>query len=708
MSKLALESRYNPYVLQKVFEALFGFSKFGIPRNLFMNELHLETSPYLLQHAGNPIYWKAWNDAALAKAKEENKLIILSIGYSACHWCHVMEHESFEDDEVAAVMNKNFVSIKVDREERPDVDATYMKAVQLMTGQGGWPMNAVLLPDGRPVWGGTYFRKNNWIESLEQLQQLYRTEPEKVIDYAEKLLMGIKSLVLLGENTTGEIQHPENIAPIVEKWAKSFDWEFGGYARAPKFMMPNNYLFLQRYGFQEKRQDILEFVDITLTRMAWGGLFDTLDGGFSRYSVDMKWHVPHFEKMLYDNGQLMSLYANAYKRTNNPLYKEVIEKTHAFTAKELTTKDGAFYSALDADSLDANSHLEEGAFYVWEKQELTELLKEDFPLFAQVFNINDFGFWENGHFVLIQNDSIENIAESAGISAEMLQQKKQAWEKQLYMVREHRAKPRLDDKILTSWNALMLKGYTDAYKALGDETYLETAQKNAQFICDKLWHPDGHLWRTYKNDAAKIKAFLEDYSLTAEAFISLYEATLEEKWLTYAKQLIDYCLEHFYDEKQKFFAYTSNSEEQLIAAHFETEDNVIPASNSVIANVLYKLSILYDNEYYERVALEMLYLIIPNLDYPSAFSNWLNLWLELSSNNKELAVCGTNADQSIKEINSKYLPHVLVAGSISDSSVPFLKHRFVQNEQLFYICRNKACGLPKNTIQETLNDLQAL
>lgn len=708
MSKLALESRYNPYVLQKVFEALFGFSKFGIPRNLFMNELHLETSPYLLQHAGNPIYWKAWNDAALAKAKEENKLIILSIGYSACHWCHVMEHESFEDDEVAAVMNKNFVSIKVDREERPDVDATYMKAVQLMTGQGGWPMNAVLLPDGRPVWGGTYFRKNNWIELLEQLQQLYRTEPEKVIDYAEKLLMGIKSLVLLGENTTGEIQHPENIAPIVEKWAKSFDWEFGGYARAPKFMMPNNYLFLQRYGFQEKRQDILEFVDITLTRMAWGGLFDTLDGGFSRYSVDMKWHVPHFEKMLYDNGQLMSLYANAYKRTNNPLYKEVIEKTHAFTAKELTTKDGAFYSALDADSLDANSHLEEGAFYVWEKQELTELLKEDFPLFAQVFNINDFGFWENGHFVLIQNDSIENIAESAGISAEMLQQKKQAWEKQLYMVREHRAKPRLDDKILTSWNALMLKGYTDAYKALGDETYLETAQKNAQFICDKLWHPDGHLWRTYKNDAAKIKAFLEDYSLTAEAFISLYEATLEEKWLTYAKQLIDYCLEHFYDEKQKFFAYTSNSEEQLIAAHFETEDNVIPASNSVIANVLYKLSILYDNEYYERVALEMLYLIIPNLDYPSAFSNWLNLWLELSSNNKELAVCGTNADQSIKEINSKYLPHVLVAGSISDSSVPFLKHRFVQNEQLFYICRNKACGLPKNTIQETLNDLQAL
>jgi len=673
-----------------------------------MNELHLETSPYLLQHANNPIYWKAWNEAALAKAHQENKLIILSIGYSACHWCHVMEHESFEDEEVAAVMNKNFISIKVDREERPDVDATYMKAVQLMTGQGGWPMNAVLLPDGRPVWGGTYFRKNNWIESLEQLQRLYSTEPEKVIEYAEKLLMGIKSLVLLGENTTGEIQHPKNIEPIIEKWSKSFDWEFGGYARAPKFMMPNNYLFLQRYGFQEKREDILEFVDITLTRMAWGGLFDTLDGGFSRYSVDMKWHVPHFEKMLYDNGQLMSLYAEAYKRTKNPLYKEVIEKTHSFIKKDLTTNSSAFYSALDADSLNTKGHLEEGAFYVWEKQELMDLFKDDFPLFAQVFNINEFGYWEEGNFVLIQNDSIENIAEAVGISTDVLQQKKKDWEKTLYAIREQRAKPRLDDKILTSWNALMLKGYADAYKALGNDQYLTAAERNAEFICDNLWHPDGHLWRTYKNNIAKIKAFLEDYALTADAFITLYEATLEEKWLTYAKQLTDYCLEHFYDEKQKFFAYTSNSEEQLIAAHFETEDNVIPASNSVMANVLYKLSLLFDNEYYERIALEMLYLIIPNLDYPSAFSNWLNLWLELSSQNKELAVCGTNAVEAIKEINSNYLPHVIIAGSTTDTTLPFLANRFVQNEQLFYICQNKACGLPKTTIQETLNDLQAL
>jgi uncharacterized protein YyaL (SSP411 family) len=673
-----------------------------------MNELHLESSPYLLQHANNPIYWKAWNEDALAKAREENKLIILSIGYSACHWCHVMEHESFEDEEVAAVMNKDFISIKVDREERPDVDATYMKAVQLMTGQGGWPMNAVLLPDGRPVWGGTYFRKDAWIDALQQLQNLYATEPERMTEYAEKLLTGIHSLVLLGENTTGEITHPDNIAPIVEKWAKSFDWEFGGYARAPKFMMPNNYLFLQRYGFQEKRQDILDFTDLTLTRMAWGGLFDTIDGGFSRYSVDMKWHVPHFEKMLYDNGQLMSLYAEAYKRTQNPLYKEVIEKTHRFLQKELLDSSGGFYSALDADSLNEKDHLEEGAFYVWEKQELKDLLKDEFELFAAVFNINEFGYWEEGHFVLIQNESPEKLSADAGISTDELHAKKQGWEKLLFDVREKRSKPRLDDKILTSWNALMLKGYTDAYKALGNEEYLEAAQHNASFICDKLWHPDGHLWRTYKNGTAKINGFLEDYALTAEAFISLYEATLEEKWLLYAKQLTDYCLENFYNEQQQFFAYTSVREEQLIAAHYETEDNVIPASNSVMANVLYKLSILFDNAYYEKVALQMLYLIIPNLDYPSAFSNWLNLWLELSNKNKELAVCGTNAAEAIKEINSRYLPHVIIAGSIGESTMPFLTNRFVNGEELFYICQNKACGLPKNTIEETLKELQAL
>lgn len=641
----------------------------------------------------------------MAQAQEQNKLIIVSVGYSACHWCHVMEHESFEDEEVAALMNTHYISIKVDREERPDVDATYMKAVQLMTGQGGWPMNAVLLPDGRPVWGGTYFRKGDWMNALKQLQALFETEPQKMEDYARQLTEGLHAMALV-QKAEGPVPDTNDINPIVKKWIKSFDWEFGGYARAPKFMMPGDYIFLQRYAWQTNQKTILDFVDLTLTRMAWGGLFDTVDGGFSRYSVDMKWHVPHFEKMLYDNGQLMSLYAQAYKRTQNPLFKEVIEKTHNFIQKELTLDNGAFYSALDADSLDEKGELEEGAFYVWEKQQLKDLLGNDFELFAKVFNINEFGYWEDGKFVLIQNESIENLAEISDIATEELTSKKQQWEALLYAEREKRPKPRLDDKTLTSWNALMLKGYADCYIALGDEAYLTAARRNAGFIAENLWDSAGHLWRTYKNGSVKIHGFLEDYATTADAFITLYEATLEEKWLLYAKQLADYCLEHFYSEASPFFSYTALNGEQLIAPHYEIEDNVIPASNSILANVLYKLGMLFHNGYYEKVAQDMLRHIIPNMDYPSAFSNWLTLWLSTGETNRELAICGDGANEAVKQINSRYLPHVIVAGSTAESGIPFLQNRFVKNSLMFYVCKNKACNLPSPSIEKTIQELE--
>ncbi|OYQ34394.1 thioredoxin domain-containing protein [Flavobacterium cyanobacteriorum] len=671
-----------------------------------MNELHLETSPYLLQHAGNPIHWKAWNDKTLAEARGQQKLMVLSVGYSACHWCHVMEHESFEDHDVAAVMNRYYVSIKVDREERPDVDATYMKAVQLMTGHGGWPMNVVLLPDARPVWGGTYFRKNDWINALEQLHELFVTDPQKMEDYAEKLTEGIASLSLVDSPDNYTVPPPEDMEPLIKKWIKSFDWEFGGYARAPKFMMPGDYMFLQRYAYQHKLQNILDFVDLTLTRMAYGGIFDVVGGGFSRYSVDMKWHVPHFEKMLYDNGQLMSLYAEAYKRTGNTLYLEVIKKTHAFIERELALPEGGFYSALDADSPDGAGHLEEGAFYVWEKQQLMDLLGNDFDAFARVFSINDFGFWENGKFVLIQREAIEDLAEITGMEAGELKSKKKAWEEMLFSEREKRPKPRLDDKVLTSWNALMLKGYADCYKATGDEAYLQAAQKNATFIAGRLWDSSGKLWRTYKNGTAKIEGFLEDYATTADAFIALFEASAEEKWLHYARQLTDYCLEHFYEEGHPFFRYSPVSGEQLITPHYETEDNVIPASNSILANVLYKLGLLFENQHYEKRSLHMLRHIIPTMDYPSAFSNWLNLWLTHSGPGLELAVCGPGATESLKQLNSRYLPHVLIAGCSALSAVPFLKGRFAENELLYYVCRNRACNLPTSSLSQTLAELE--
>ncbi len=670
-----------------------------------MNELHLETSPYLLQHANNPVHWKAWNTNSLAQAKTENKLIVISIGYSACHWCHVMEHESFENEEVAQTMNQYFINIKVDREERPDVDAVYMKAVQIMTGRGGWPMNVVALPNGKPVWGGTYFRKEEWINSLEKLQEIYQSNPHKILEYAEKLHQGLQAIsIVKHENPTAHFTD-ENLNLLIEKWQKSFDWEFGGMERAPKFMMPTNYQFLLRYGYQTNNKQLLEFVNLTLTKMAYGGLFDTVDGGFSRYSVDMKWHVPHFEKMLYDNGQLVSLYADAYKLTKNKHYKEAIEKTLAFVEKEWRTKEGSFYSALDADSLNAENHLEEGAFYVWTKQELAMLLQNDFELFSQVFNVNAFGFWEHENYVLIQNKSLEEIATQNKISLSELENKKKSWEQLLYHERENRSKPRLDDKCLTSWNALMLKGFIDAYKALGNKHYLEIALKNADFILKNLWSSEGNLWHNYKNGKATINGYLEDYALVIDAFIALYEVTLEEHWLQNAKQLTDYTFDYFYDESTSFFAFTSTLDEPLITTHFETEDNVIPASNSIMAHNLFRLSIYFNNTHYEKVTQQMLHIILPTINYPSSFSNWLNVFLNFSEQNKELAICGEEAIAFVEKINQTYQPNVIILGTQKPSTVPFLEDRFPKNGTQFYLCQNKTCQLPTSDFQLIIKQL---
>ncbi len=670
-----------------------------------MNELQYETSPYLLQHANNPVHWKAWNQNSLSQALIENKLIIISIGYSACHWCHVMEHESFEDNDVAQVMNSHFINIKIDREERPDIDAVYMKAVQVMTGQGGWPMNVVALPDGRPIWGGTYFRKNDWIKSLEKLQEIYIQNPQTIVDYAQQLHEGLQSLSIIPTTKVSINYDFDILEKLVQKWQKSFDGEFGGMARAPKFMMPTNYEFLLRYGYQTKNKTIVDFVNLTLTKMAYGGLFDTVDGGFSRYSVDMRWHVPHFEKMLYDNGQLISLYANAYKLTHNLLYKEIIEKTLTFVEKEWLTKEGSFYSALDADSLNTECQLEEGAFYVWTTPELEALLQEDFELFSNLFNINTFGHWEHGNYVLIQTEPLSKIALALSAKAEDLAEKKKKWERILYLERAKRSKPRLDDKCITSWNAMMLKGYVDAYKALGEKRYLDIALKNAHFILNNLWSSEGNLYRTYKNGKASINGYLEDYAHVIQAFISLYQATLDESWLSNAKQLIDYCFDFFYDEHTTFFSFTSKNDSALITPHYETEDNVIPAANSVMANNLYYLSIYFNHNYYETIAQQMLEDVFPMIDYPSAYSNWLTLFMNLSSQNKELAICGEDALSYAKKTNQNYWPNIVLAGTNVDSKLPFLENRYYARQTSFYLCQNKTCAIPKTNFDEITSEI---
>lgn len=672
-----------------------------------MNELNLETSPYLLQHAQNRVFWKAWNEQSLQLAKHKNQLLVISIGYSTCHWCHVMAHESFENNDVATLMNQYFVSIKVDREERPDIDAVYMKAVQLMNQQGGWPLNIVCLPDGRPIWGGTYFTKSEWMHSLNKIQRIFETEPSILLDYADKLQQGISQIstpLAVQKNTENTEQ---KVHDWVQKWKTYFDNEYGGYNRMPKFMLPNNFVFLMNYGHTFQDKDVLCFVHTTLEKMAYGGIFDVIEGGFSRYSIDKKWHIPHFEKMLYDNAQLVSLYADAYKLLQNSLYKEVIKKTLHFVEKYWLNAQNGFCAAWDADSLNQNQQLEEGAFYVWRENELRQLLKHDFDLFSQVFNINDFGKWENDKFVLIQTQDLLSVAQQNSLSLEILQNKKRQWEDCLKQHRSQRPLPRLDYKCLCSWNALMLKAFVDAYKALKNEHYLNIALKNAHFILQYLSNEEGKLFHNFSKGQGSINAYLEDYSTVIQSFILLYEVTLNEQWLHHAKRLTDYCLDYFYDEKIGFFRFTSREDSPLITSNFEIEDNVTPSSNALMANNLQLLHIFYNNAFYQKVAQKMIYQILPNIDYPIAFSQWLNTWLKFEQQGKEIAICGKEAQFYLQQLHQMYLPNITIGGSIRKSNLTFLQGRFQEDKMLFYLCKNKTCSLPTENFEILLTQLQS-
>ena len=674
----------------------------------YTNDLINETSPYLLQHAHNPVNWHAWNDETLELAKKEDKLILISVGYSACHWCHVMEHESFEDSAVAAIMNENFINIKVDREERPDVDQVYMNAVQLLTGSGGWPLNCVTLPDGRPIWGGTYFPKDKWTNALTQLAELYKTEPQKAEEYASKLTEGVQQSGLITLNEEAAIFDKAELQSAIDKWLPTMDVKNGGRTGAPKFPMPGNIDFLLRYAVQTDNQEMLDYVNTTLRQMAYGGIFDHVGGGFARYSVDDHWHVPHFEKMLYDNAQLVSLYSKAYLVTKDPLYKEVVYRTIEFVETELYKDIGAFYSSLDADSNNEAGELEEGAFYVWNKQQLTSLLADDFDLFANYYNVNGYGKWEDDKYHLIRSVSKEDFSKENNISETELEEKLMEWQQTLSQERNKRDKPRLDDKTLTAWNALMLKGYVNAYSAFKEDKFLQMALKNAHFIQNKMVKEDGGLYRNFKNGQSKIEAYLEDYASVIDAFISLYEVTLDENWLLSAKQFTDYSFDHFYDDQSKMFFFTSNKERGLISRKVETDDNVIPSSNSIMANNLFKLGHYYGNKQYAENAKAMLNNVKETaISYGSGASNWLNLYSNYLGEFYEVAIVGPQAIEKLKELNEVYLPNKLIVGSLKESNLPLLEYKYNENETTIYVCINGACKLPVKESKKALGQMSS-
>lgn len=676
----------------------------------YTNALIKETSPYLLQHAHNPVNWLPWNDASLAQAVQDNKLIIVSVGYSSCHWCHVMEHESFENIEVAQVMNDHYISIKVDREERPDVDNVYMNAVQLMTGQGGWPLNVITLPDGRPVWGGTYFRKEEWINALSQINKLHHTEPEKLLEYAEKLSEGMQQMSIIPENKNAISFTDQKLQEAISKWSRQWDTRQGGLNRAPKFMMPSNYQFLLRYAHQTQDQEILDYVNATLEMIAYGGINDHISGGFARYSTDMKWHVPHFEKMLYDNAQLVSLYSDAYLKTKNELYKETVYQTLDFIKREMTTKEGGFYSALDADSLSQGGTLEEGAYYVWTKAELQELLGDDFPLFSDYYNVNSYGKWENDHYVLIKQDSDPAFAKEHGLTIQKLKELKEKWRLDLLRFRESKKqKPRLDDKILTSWNSLMAKGYLDAYRVFREPDFLQIAIKNALFIKTKMLRKDGGLNRTYKEGKSTINAYLEDYATTIEAYISLFEITSNIEWLDLSKELTLYTLQHFYNKNNYFFYFTSNEDASLASRNIEIYDNVISSSNSIMAMNLFKLSHYTSNTSYDEMVKKMLHSLQPNFTQnPTSFSNWMQLMIHFTHPFYEVIIVGKDAPQLMKELNTYYLPNTIKAMSIHKNDLALFKGRYDEKKTSIYVCKNNVCKIPVTSIKETLALINSL
>ncbi|MFZ1451519.1 MAG: thioredoxin domain-containing protein [Ferruginibacter sp.] len=682
----------------------FLFQKIFKPMNsspLYTNELINESSPYLLQHAHNPVNWYPWGDAALQKARAENKMLIISIGYAACHWCHVMEHESFEDAEVAKLMNEHFICIKVDREERPDVDQVYMTAAQLITGRGGWPLNAMALADGRPFYAGTYFPKDKWMNMLAYFVDLQQKQPEGLEKSAEQVTKGIHATEHVVFKDEEKIFSINDLDKHFETWKGNIDFVRGGENRAPKFPMPSAWQYLLHYNYLRNNEEALKAVTVTLDNMALGGIYDHLQGGFARYSTDANWHVPHFEKMLYDNAQLVTLYAQAYQATKDPLYKKTVYETLDFVKQELTSSDGAFYASLDADSEGV-----EGKFYVWTKEEVDMVLGDGAELFSAYYNITAGGNWEHGNSILLRNERDEAIAEAFTITVEELKNKIDAAKVKLMLIRNARIKPGLDDKILSSWNALMISGYTKAYRVFGEEAFLETAVTNANFLLQHAIAGDGEMTRNYKNGKASINALLDDYAFTTAAFIELYQATFDEKWLMEADKITGYAFEHFFDTTSGMFFYTHNQYADLIARKMELSDNVIPSSNSEMAKNLFLLGHFFNKVEYISKAKQMLINVEADVQRNIYFyANWGMLQALFTGPLYEVAIMGADYKNKRQQVDEHYLPNVILLGGNTAGKLALLENKIVEGQTMIYVCRDKSCEVPVVEVEKAMGQI---
>jgi len=660
------------------------------------NQLIHESSPYLLQHAHNPVNWLPYGTEAFEKAKSENKPILISVGYSACHWCHVMERESFENQEIADLMNSCFVCVKVDREEHPDVDQVYMDAVHLIHASGGWPLNCFALPDGRPFWGGTYFTPVQWKQLLVNINELFRTRYSDIEKQATEISEGViqqNVIITDGVDNQGDSIDFDQVFSIL---SNAFDDRKGGLKGAPKFPMPALLNFIFELGASLKTEKALNLVEVTLQNMARGGIYDQAGGGFSRYSTDSDWKVPHFEKMLYDNAQLVSLYARAYQVTRDKFHKTVIEHTIEFINRELKSPEGIFYSALDADS-----EGKEGLFYTWTEEEFNETLGHYAPLAAEYYGINAGGLWENGRNILIRPENDELFSQQHFLSSDELAALTGHCRNQLLKVRSERVRPGLDDKMLVAWNGLMISALVDAYTSLGKEEYLHSAINAAEFILKNLKRPGKGLYHTWKRGKAHIDAFLDDYAFISDSLLKLFSVTTDTRWLDETLLLVSFVVENFYDSNSGFFWYSAVGDKQVFARKLEIYDGVIPSGNSVMAKVLNKIGIFLHNKDYLEKTRNMVRNMESRLTRnPAAYANWASLALSVTQESYVVVVVGEGAIPVIRDLYA--IPSIMIYGSLKESRMPYFENRYVAGKTLIYVCAGNHCFAPVENAEDAI------
>ena len=679
------------------------------------NKLIHETSPYLLQHAHNPVNWYPWGPEALALARSENKPMLVSIGYSACHWCHVMEKESFEDEATAALMNEHFINIKIDREERPDLDHIYMDAVQAMTGSGGWPLNVFLTPDGKPFYGGTYFpptrafNRASWKEVLDGVARAFEEKRSEIDTQAENLTAHLLQANAFGLQSAGDATTPskKELGDAAQQIMHNADREWGGFGRAPKFPQTFTIQFLLRYAamnvslktgddHSNEQDPFLTQALLSLDKMIEGGIYDQVGGGFARYSTDTEWLVPHFEKMLYDNALLVSVLAEAYQLTGKTHYHEVIGETMAFVERELMGKEGGFLSALDADS-----EGEEGKFYVWDYQEIVEILGADATLFCSYYDITPKGNWEGKNIPRIKW-TVEKFAADHGMAVPALEKALKKDREILLGQRNKRVRPALDDKVILGWNALMNTAASKAFGATGEERYRQMAINNMDFLFEQFQRSSSfEFYHTWKGGQPKFPAFLDDYAYLVQALIHLQEITGDRSWLLKAEGIVGYVIEHFSEEGTGFFYFTKKDQDDIIVRKKEVYDGAVPSGNAVMAWNLYQLSILFDRVEWKERSLKMSGGIRQAaLKYPTSFGVWACLLLEIVEGTHEIVITGKDYDRMLGEVLSAYIPHrVLMAGK-NDDEWPLLKGKVLGDETAIWLCTNYSCQRPVHSVPE--------